>query len=336
MSVVLIEGFDHLGTTTDLGYKGWNQTSGFSTFRTTTTTRYGAGKSLAHNSDNAGSFRKSIGATYATLIMGFGFLTTNHSASTQFVQLADGSANVIAGVRLNTGTFRIEIVNSGGTVIATGTTAINNSAWYYIELLIAVNGASGSCALHVNGVQEVAPTTSNFGTSNIGTVIMNTLNVAGGDSFWDDIYMVDNSTFLGDVRVETIWPDGDGASSAWTPSTGTSHSALVDETTPNGDTDYVSSSNPGDVDLYTFGNLSSTVAIIHAVQKTLTFRKEDSAVRQIRAVTRQGSTNYDGTVVGTASTTYAMVSEIDNLDPTGASWTVANVNADQWGVKVVA
>lgn len=48
----------------------------------------------------------------------------------------------------------------------------------------------------------------------------------------------------------TILPTGAGNYSAWTPSTGTTHYTLVDETTCNGTTDYVSTTVAGNRDSY--------------------------------------------------------------------------------------
>lgn len=51
--------------------------------------------------------------------------------------------------------------------------------------------------------------------------------------------------------TSSLLPTGAGNYSAWTPSTGATHYTLVDETTCNGTTDYVSTSGVGNRDSYT-------------------------------------------------------------------------------------
>ena len=90
----------------------------------------------------------------------------------------------------------------------------------------------------------------------------------------DDVYVTNTSTRLGESRVAVLYPSADTAHADWTPSTGTDHYALVDETTVNSDTDYVASGTVGDLDLYEVGDLPFTPESIHAVQVTTCARKE--------------------------------------------------------------
>jgi hypothetical protein len=69
---------------------------------------------------------------------------------------------------------------------------------------------------------------------------------------WNDIY-VNDGTRLGPSRVDTLRPIADTAEADRTASAGADHYAVEDETTINGDTDYVSAATPGDLDLYEMG-----------------------------------------------------------------------------------
>ena len=91
----------------------------------------------------------------------------------------------------------------------------------------------------------------------------------------------------------------------------------------------------GDRDLYTAGALATSAGTVYAVQTNLYARKDDAGTRQVCKTIRQGGTNYDGSAK-TLGSSYQVYSELDNLDPTGADWTIANVNGDQYGIKVVA
>jgi hypothetical protein len=66
--------------------------------------------------------------------------------------------------------------------------------------------------------------------------------------------------------VDVLYPNADTADADRSPSAGTDHYAVVDETTVNGDTDYVASGTAGDLDLYEVGDLPFTPDSIHPVQ----------------------------------------------------------------------
>jgi hypothetical protein len=53
------------------------------------------------------------------------------------------------------------------------------------------------------------------------------------------------------ATTTSLYPSGDGVHTAWTPSTAGTHAVLVDESTCNGTTDYVSETTVGDRDSYT-------------------------------------------------------------------------------------
>ena len=66
-----------------------------------------------------------------------------------------------------------------------------------------------------------------------------------------------------------LYPNADTPDAGWASNSGTDHYALVDETTVNGDTDYVASGTAGDLDLHEVGDLPFTPESIHAVQGTM-------------------------------------------------------------------
>jgi hypothetical protein len=236
--------------------------------------------------------------------------------------------------------------NSGGTVIATGTTPLPGNNWSYIEIKGFINGASGTCEVHLNGNTEIASTVGNFGSSNfdgISYAYASNSSGVGVNGDFDDIYVADTSgsaprnTFLGDTRVETLYPSADGANQAWTPNSGSPHFSRVNEHTstfPDDDTSYVSDLNSGDRDTYVCDDLSVVTGNVFAVQTNLYARKDDAGLRQVTPVIHQGGVDYDGNTL-TLGSNYAVLQQIYNQDPTSADWTPANVNADEFGIKVV-
>jgi len=135
--------------------------------------------------------------------------------------------------------------------------------------------------------------------------------------------------------VPTLFPSGAGSSTQMTPSAG-SNFQCVDETSPNGDTDYVSDSVVGHKDLYAMGNLPSTSGTIKGIQVLSYDRKDDAGTRQIKNKIKSGATEADGATV-TLGTSYVYVRDIFEHDPdTGAPWTPSGVNAIEAGTEIVS
>ena len=331
MAVVLIEGFDHL-TAAEVTAKGWSAVA--------SAMAAGRVEGQSRQANSSGTSRsKLLPSTYSTLICGIRFPIHGDAAVSTFFSIQAG-ATLTLQLQLDA-SGHLVVKNSGGTTIATGTTVLLTGVWYYIETKLVV-GTSGTVEVHLNGVAEITSTTGNFGTTNVDTINVkgNGSGTGATASLFDDLYCVDTSgssprnTFLGDVRVETIYPTADGAHTAWTPNSGTTHFSRVDEAQADGDTTYVSDSTPGDLDTYVMGDID-TAATVFGVQTNLYARKDDANTRQIAPVVRQsGSDNVGATV--TLSSTYVDYTQIYNQDPTAADWTPTTVNADEFGVKEIS
>src|SRR6266404_5902000 len=187
----------------------------------------------------AGYFARSLPSTYTELYAGFAFRPGSRQVSDIYA-LRDSGTNNVCRVRVvaSGSDFVLALLNSGGTVIATGTTKLFDNVWHYIEIHCLINGASGSCAMRLDGVAgEIPDTTGNFGTNAITAIAINGVNNTGSN--FDDMYVVDTTgsaprnTYLGDVRIETLFPTSDGAHSQWAPNSGTTHFSRVNETTPD-------------------------------------------------------------------------------------------------------
>ena len=97
----------------------------------------------------------------------------------------------------------------------------------------------------------------------------------------DDIYVLDESTRLGQCRVSTLLPDADTADADWTPLGAGNHFAEVDD--DNGDTSCVASDTTGDLDMFDAQDLSFMPQTVHAVQISWRARKDDAATREVRS-----------------------------------------------------
>lgn len=332
MALVLMEGFDHL-TAGQMTTKGWSNNP-----NSVVGGRFG-GQAFRWSNNSSGNGTHALPASYSTLFMGCAVKMSSVAGAGDVFTIQAGSTLTCRLQITAAGILRVQ--NSGSTTVATGTTALNPGTWYYVEVKVVIAGASGSVEVHLNGVSEIAATTGNFASTNVDTIGLNGARSGASNTVdFDDIYVLDTTgsaprnTFLGDVRVATIYPSSDGAHTAWTPDSGTAHFSRVNETTPDGDTSYVSDSTPGDIDSYGFGDIDGA-ATVYGVQTNLYARKDDAATRQIAPLTRQASTDYVGATV-TLGSTYTTYSQLFNQDPVAADWTAGNVNADEFGVKEIA
>ncbi len=137
---------------------------------------------------------------------------------------------------------------------------------------------AGDYEIRINGSTVMTPTTGQVATNAVwtdfflGDTQTNNWRRQPGPATvdFDDLYVIDdqgshNTSFLGDCRIETLFPNGAGASSQWTPNSGTNYSR-VNEVFTDQDTSYVSTAGVGNRDSYAMGDLSSLPATVFGVQ----------------------------------------------------------------------
>lgn len=337
MALLFMDGFDHYATA-DIAKKGWT-ISNAPTIGAAIGRRGGGGLSLA----TTGTITKTLPSTYTTLIVGTAYANNGNGADRPIISLMDTATTHIA-VQRNTTTNFLSILR-GATVLATGTTAMAFGAFNYIELSATISDTVGAYTLKINGVIELTASgidTRNGGNASVNGVQLSTTSNTGTNSIYDDFYICDtsgaapNNDFLGDCRIDTIYPTSDGNYSDYTPSTGTSHFALVDETAPN-TTDYNSGGTVGHRDSYGMGDLAALSSqTVYAVQVNAAALKDDAGARSIATMVRSSTTNSDGSGVA-ISTSQQYVSQIFPLNPNGSvAWTETTVNAMEAGTTVTA
>jgi hypothetical protein len=331
MTVVLIEGFDHLSSQYTI--KGWSHNNG-----SQGTGRLGTGKCV--DSQNSLTMVKTLPATYTSIICGFA-MRNNIGAGANNTFVFQNASTVLMSLRVTAvGANNCwSLHNSAGTQIAIGTTPYPSYTWWYFEIKFVVSATVGSVELRINGqaTAECSASGLNTGTTPVNVVGWTWYNGLGCSM--DDVYVIDTTTgssptntFLGDVRVETIFPSGNGTNTAFTGA----YTDWDDTTSQDGDSTYVSSSTPGDKETSALGDMSITAGNVYAVQTNLTARKDDAGVRTIAPVLRIGSTDYDGTTTPGLGTSYADYTQLyDRVDPAGNPWSIATVNAMEAGAKVV-
>lgn len=247
-------------------------------------------------------------------------------------------------------------VGSDGSVIAyRGTTTIIGQSvggvvpagYTSFQVKVVISDTVGSIEVRLNGSTTPVLNLTNVDTRDSTTApTVNEVRLGvgavssmfGADVFLDDLVIWDttgtvNNDWLGDLRVDSYMPNGDGDTVTMTPSTGTTHYTLVDEV-PASATDYVIGDAAGEKDLFAMGNMSHTPTVVHAVIPVAHMLKTDAGLRETTLVVKSGGIEYDGPSIA-LSTTGVKYGRIVERNPNGdVAWTKSSVDAVQVGVKV--
>jgi hypothetical protein len=230
--------------------------------------------------------------------------------------------------------------NNSAATFLKGVRNIEDNQWHWIE--IDINTVNTSVVkLYVDGVLEYnGPQQGNMNSVFIDRFQFQAVNTKtlsiGGVVLWDNTGsgLTAASFPLGPRDIATIRPDSDGAV-AFTRSSGSTNFSLVDDVA--GDTtDWVESNVSGAQDLYGYSALGFNPASINAVMVNTFAHNPLPGVINHQAVCKSGAT----TLVGTSKLTPAVTPMTNlqpfDLDPNGnVAWTQTNLDAAQFGVKVV-
>ena len=224
----------------------------------------------------------------------------------------DGSPNLEIGRVYATGLLVLR--DYSGTVIATGNTAVPVDAWSLVEVYWKIADSGGRCQVRINGQVDIDYTGDTHTATNADVK-----HVALGGASWtlkgyyDDFAINDTAggaddSWCGSGTVVYLPASADTATADWTPSTGSDHSALVDEVPTNGDTDYVSTAVDAQVDEYDVAAPSTALdgKLVTRVWAEARARKVDAGSTTKVVMGVDSGTVSDGDPV-TLTTTYGRV-----------------------------
>jgi hypothetical protein len=260
----------------------------------------------------------------------------------------------------SSGTLRIYGTSSVKSDNWTGT-ALTTGQWYYLEFRAKYTSstASGDVEIRIDYgsgptvVNDIAAGQTTKGGSGTGWRFIGLGTNDYGSNVWshsatcfdiDDLYILNpasgvNTGYLGNCKVECIYPNASGASSQFTPNqTGHSNYTEVDEATFDSDTTYVSTTGVGNRDSYKIGTMSSTPQSIFAVM-TSAFARVDAGetTRTMLDSLRISGTYYDGTTSADLTSTYVAYRNVwENNPATSAAFTRSDVEGMEAGVKLVS
>jgi len=235
------------------------------------------------------------------------------------------------------------IIKRGTTTLENTSYAIPTNTWIYLEFKGTIDNSAGSYELRINGVTEASDSgidTQQTGNAYATSVVFRFSGIGASNHYLDDIYIFDDegsfcNNFVGDVYVEAIFPNADGYTNTWVafPGSGDNYEE-VDETDPDSDTTFVATSGVGFIDSYAFSNLVSTSGSIYTVQVNLWARKDDAGSRTLNAITRPTTVTYSGAEPISLGNTYQYsLHHFDYNPETAGNWTIAQINAAEFGIK---
>jgi hypothetical protein len=214
--------------------------------------------------------------------------------------------------------------------------------WYFVEWETLIHPTAGTSILRLNNVVIAAASGVNtVGERSLAELRRLAFTCGSNQQFFlDDLYVLDDTgpaplnTFLGDCRVEYLRPRAPGTFQQWTPvGTATHEGAVDDNATPDKDATYIESTTPGQLDTSRYTPTGLPSGSVFGAQLSLYARKSDQGPRVIAPVAN-GSV---GPSLTPSADTYQYFTTPYGVNPaTGLAWTIAQVNAAEFGVKVVS
>lgn len=271
--------------------------------------------------------------------------TATQNLPVLFQLMASGSSLAHISVEYNGGAGLKVYRDQTTTLLGTGSINVTTGQWYYLELYAKISDTVGAIKLRVNGTLDLDLSNIDTKTGSYTTIPRFYLGGYSGSqsrsAYYDDIYICDasgstNNNFLGDCIVDTIFPDGTGDSSQWSPSSGVNYAAVDEALTTTGNTDYVSSSTNGHRDLYTFSDIAQRASsTVYGIQTNVFARLATAGETDtVAASAKLSGTTVDATAQSLTDTlTYKRF--IRETDPTGTAWTQTSINDTQFGIKEV-
>lgn len=300
----------------------------------------------------------SLAASISEFMIGFGFMTNSTAPTAGFMNIFSQNNSNNFNIALN-GSGKLRVTRNG-TLLATGGTTLAVDTWYWLWLYVLI-ADSGFYRLYLDDNPEIVggsnlaasgDTRADAGTNGN---LCDRINIGNSASYQiDDMYVFDatgshaNASSDGDDVVSGITatdsdrtipyliPTSDGNYAQLTPSTGSSHFALVDEIPPN-TTDFNSHATNGNKDSYGMSNLTNAAGVDGVVARAVV-QKSDAGAKSGRIILRSSGSDQNGADVALSSgATWTRARWFLAKSPfTSSAWTVSEINAIEEGWEVRA
>lgn len=292
---------------------------------------------------------------YSTMIVGTWFQVTafgQNSTTNAILSISDDGGTTIQCSVGFTAAGRIGVYRGGatsGTLLGTlSTNVLQMNTWYHIEMKATIHNTTGQYEVRVNGSsvgwvpQSAANQNTRNGSVNQGSGLAIYAQPNQNSMKFKSPYALDTSgtvgnDFIGPCRVAILRPGAAGTTTNFNGMGGSNYAA-VDEQYMDWDYTFTQATSVSSIDTYVTDDVpSATTASIIGLQHVIACKQEPGAARTFGGVTRIGSTNYVATSQWiNAPTSWMFMCQPMPLSPaTSAQWTVAEVNAAEFGYKVV-
>jgi len=350
MAIVFVEGFDMYNGLTNTATAGgitsrWDYFANLSLLAG----RFGGQAAAIAYGTSSKYLAASLGASYTQGALGFAFYASalpSNNIDIAYVGTTASLAQLSVVFTVGGGLAVYRGILGTGTSALLGATALNIipvGAYSYIELEFVIDNSVGSAILYLSGTPVL--TLSGVDTQNLtdNTFSLLSFGTPGGLGYgfvgrFDDVYLTDTPSRLGEQRVFTANVDADASPSDWAASGGAvAPYTMIDEVLCDGDTTYISSSTLNARAMFGVGNLPVSPTGIQAVQISSFGRKTDTGLRKIQLQYEDASANLYTSSEYTLAGGPGYGRQIDLLQNnpiTTAGWTASEVNAMKIGVKV--
>jgi len=343
--IKFVDGFDHYACDTNTAYanfmslKWTNNIVGTGFNISPAWGRSLGGQGLQLTSNTHGVY-KTVSAGVATLITGCAVYFVATPTNNAFIQFFDGTTEQISLRGDGSGHLTI---SRNGTVLATSTNTVSVNTWYFIEIKATIHPSAGVIEVRVNGTSTGwIPSTASLNTRNTANsqatgiaVVQPNQNVRIDDFYIADTTGSVNNDFLGPIQIAVQAPSAAGNYAQWTPNYGANFGNVRD-TIPDGDQTYNASSTANNIDSFVFEKNFMSAGTVLGIQHCILAKQDVGAQRVIAPFQRSSSTDYPGTSVNLGGG-YNYILEVKDTNPdTSAAWTLAGLNAAEFGVKLIS
>jgi hypothetical protein len=224
-----------------------------------------------------------------------------------------------------------------GNLLGYASKTLVPSTWYYIEYNIdcSIVDDEGAVEIRING--EIVLSAPGAGGGTVMSLnAITAINIQGqkteGDyrrEAIDDLYIADELTFLGPLKVETLRPSADVVTD-WDPA-GT-HFDILNQTPVNA-ANYISSNTANASDLYDFDDLPSTVVSIQGIQIEVQAQLDANGSEDFRVQCDSNGSLVSNTFNLLTSDSLPCSIILENDPDTGTAWLPSAIDTLQAGVN---
>lgn len=287
-----------------------------------------------------GGYSKTLAASQTHVYMGAAVRLPGLAGDATLFHVVDATNTVRTIVKVNSvGLISVDVA---GSIVMASTNALAAGAWNYIEVRALNSATVGVLEIKVNGVTWLTVTGNTrqgggdykaFGLGGAPGVFTSSLAVDFDDFYLCNASGTTNNTWLGDVRVDTLRPNGAGSNTqlAATPAGNNWDRVNEADTDLN---DYVQSTALGQRDTYQYSDLPAmTTPSVLGVQVVSVARKTDAGAANIKNLVKSGATVYQAAAVPLLlqANTHLSIWEVNPNG--GVAWTESAVNAAEFGVE---